>query len=87
MIKRIIKAIVTPELLASYAADGIQRGVNGTPDERRATVVKYATLCNETAKISKNLSAMLTDGNIDQMEADQLRVLLTPLFDKVLSAV
>ena len=47
MLKSIIKAVATPARLSSYAADGIQRGVNGTKEETAATVAKYATITNE----------------------------------------
>ena len=87
MLKSIIKAIATPERLSGYAADGIQRGVNGTKDETAATVAKYATITNEMAEIAKNVSAMLTDGRIDNMERDTLQKMLEPMFEKVMELV
>ena len=87
MLKSLIKAIATPERLSGYAADGIQRGVNGTKDETAATVAKYATITNEASEIAKNISAMLTDGRIDNAERDQLKKMLEPLFSKVMELV
>ena len=87
MLKSIIKAIATPERLSGYAADGIQRGVNGTNDETAAIVAKYATITNETAEVAKNISAMLTDGRIDNMERDTLQKTMEPLFAKVMELV
>ena len=87
MLKSIIKAIATPARLSSYAADGIQRGVNGTKEEIAATVAKYATITNEMAELAKNISAMLTDGRIDDMERDTLQMMLKPLFAKVMELV
>ena len=87
MLKSIIKAVATPERLSSYAADGIQRGINGTKEETAATVAKYATITNEMAAIAKNVSAMLTDGRIDDMERDTLQKMLEPLFAKVMELV
>ena len=87
MLKSIIKAIATPERLSSYAADGIQRGINGTKEETAATVAKYATVTNEMAEIAKNISAMLTDGRIDNVERDKLQKMLEPLFGKVMELV
>lgn len=87
MIKSIVKAIATPERLSGYAADGIQRGVNGTKDETAATVAKYATITNEMASIAKNISAMLTDGRIDNMERDTLQKMLEPMFAKVMELI
>ena len=87
MLKSIMKAIATPERLSSYAADGIQKGVNSTKEEMAATVAKYATITNEMAELAKNTSAMLTDGRIDDMERDTLQKMLEPLFAKVMELV
>ena len=87
MLKSIIKAIATPERLSGYAADGIQRGINGTKEETAATVAKYATIANEAADIAKNISGMLTDGRIDNMERDTLQKMLEPMFAKVMELV
>ena len=87
MLKSIIKAVATPERLSGYAADGIQRGINGTKEETAATVAKYATITNEMAAIAKNVSAMLTDGRIDKMERDTLQKMLEPLFAKFMELV
>ena len=70
-----------------FRSDGIQRGVNGTKEETAATVAKYATITNEMAAIAKNVSAMLTDGRIDNMERDTLQKMLEPLFGKVMELV
>ena len=85
MLKSIIKAVATPERLSGYAADGIQRGVNGTTAETAAAVAKYATIANEASEIARNISGMLTD--IDQMERDKLQKMLEPLFGKVMELV
>ena len=87
MLKSIIKAVATPERLSGYAADGIQKGINGTKEETAATVAKYATIANETAEIAKNISGMLTDGRIDKMERDTLQKMMEPLFAKVMELV
>ena len=87
MLKSIIKAIATPERLSGYAADGIQRGVNGTKEETAATVAKYAAFANEAAEFAKNISAMLTDGRIEDSERDTLQKMLEPLFAKVMELV
>lgn len=87
MIKSLVKKIATPERLSGYAADGIQKGVNGTAETTQVTIAKYATIANETAVIAQNISAMLTDGKIDDMERDQIKQLLKPLFGKVMELV
>ena len=50
MLKSIIKAVATPERLSGYAADGIQRGVNGTADETAATVAMGVTAVQNFVK-------------------------------------
>ena len=87
MLKSIIKAIATPERLSGYAADGIQRGVNGTKEETAATVAKYAAFANEAAEFAKNISAMLTDGRIEDSERGTLQKMLEPMFAKVMELV
>ena len=87
MLKSIIKAIATPARLSSYAADGIQKGVNGTKEETAATVAKYAAFANEAAELAKNISGMLTDGRIDKMERDTLQKMMEPLFAKFMELV
>ena len=87
MLKSIIKAIATPERLSGYTADGIQRGINGTKEETAATVAKYATITNEVSELAKNISAMLTDGRIDDVERDTLQKMLEPMFAKVMELV
>ena len=87
MLKSIIKAVATPERLSGYAADGIQQGVNGTKEETAATIAKYATTANEMAAIAKNVSAMLTDGRIDNMERNTLQKMMEPRFAKVMELV
>ena len=87
MLKSIIKAIATPERLSGYAADGIQRGINGTKEETAATVAKYAAFANEAAEFAKNISGMLADGRIDNMERDTLQKMMEPLFAKVMELV
>ena len=87
MIKSIIKAVATPERLSGYAADGIQKGINSTTDGVQATVIKYATITNEVAEISKTISAFLTDGKIDDTEREQIKAILQPLFAKVMELV
>ena len=87
MLKSIIKAVATPEWLSGYAADGIQRCVNGTKEETAATVAKYATITNEMAELAKNISAILIDGRIYNMERDTLKKIMEPLFAKVMELV
>lgn len=87
MFKKLIKSLISGKRLAGYAAEGIQQGVNGSKENTQATIAKYATLTNEVANIGQNLSTMLMDGKVDEMEKEKLQALLTPLFDKVLELV
>ena len=87
MLKSIIKAIATPERLSGYAADGIQKGINGTKEETAATIAKYAAFTNEAIEFAKGISGMLVDGRIDNMERDTLQKMMEPLFAKVMELV
>ena len=70
--------------LAGYAADGIQRTVNGTTSETKARVARLATYATDATRIANRLSVMVADGTIDQLERDQLQELLTPIFEGAL---
>ena len=84
MIKKLIGKIATPERLAAYAASGIRKAVNESAEARRATMAKYATIGNEATSLGSNITAMLTDGRIDNMEEQQIVKMLVPLFAKVM---
>ena len=87
MLRKLIKAIASGKRLAGYAAEGIQQGVNGSKENTQATISRYATITNEVANIGQNLSTMLMDGKVDEMEKEKIQALLTPIFDKVLELV
>jgi len=73
--------------LAGYAADGIAEAFNKSNDELRVKVSKYATYAKEVTRISDTLTGMVVDGNIDKVETEALKEMLTPLFEKALALV
>ena len=87
MIKSIVKAVATPDRLSGWAADGFQKGINSSSEGTQTTIAKYATITNEVSEISKNISAFLTDGKIDDAEKAQVKEMLKPLFTKVMELV
>ena len=64
-----------PRVTGAILADGM------------ATVAKYAAFANEAAEFAKNISGMLADGRIDNMERDTLKKMMEPLFAKVMELV
>lgn len=81
------KLIPSSETLAGYAADSIQKGVNGYAADKKDAIGRYATLANQAAALSAQLTQMLTDGTIDKAERDQLVEMLKPLFDRALEVL
>lgn len=73
--------------LAGYAADGIQKAVNGSDEDVRDLVARYASYAATATSIANRLAAMVTDGTIDNMERDELQKMLTPAFETVLQLV
>ena len=88
MIKSLLKLLIpNSKTLAGYAADGIVKGVNGYAADKKEAIAKYATLANEAASLSAELTAMLNDGTIDSTERDRLVELIKPLCDRVLELI
>ena len=88
MLKSIMKMFIpNSTTLAGYAADGIVKGVNGYAKDKAEAIAKYATLANEAASLSAELTAMLKDGAIDNTERDRLVELIKPLCDRVLDLI
>lgn len=81
------KFMPSAEQLAGYAADGIQKSVNGTDEDVRELVARYASYAEVATRTSNKLAAMVQDGTIDDAERDALRDMLTPAFERVLLLV
>ena len=72
------------ETFAGYAADGIARTVNDSKDETREKIARIAALAAVSSDIANRLAKMVEDGTIDSLERDDLKKLLTPVFDAAL---
>lgn len=88
MFKTIIKWICpSGKTLAGYAAEGIAKSVNGTNEDVRLNVAKYAEYAHEVSEIAEKLSAMALDGKICENETKELKEMIAPIFNKVLELV
>lgn len=88
MFKTIVKWLCpSGETLAGYAAEGIAKSVNDSSEDVRLKVAKYATYANEVSEIAEKLSAMAIDGKICENETEELKKMITPIFEKVLELV
>lgn len=81
------KLIPGPSKLAGYAAGGIAKAVNGSRDEVKEKVAAVARMAENATNIANQLSRMVMDGEINEMEAKDLQAMLTPLFEKVLGLI
>lgn len=81
------KMIPSADTLAGIAADGITNGFNRQGENTRDKIAKIAVIGETASKVTNKLTAMLTDGKIDEGERDEIAAMLTPLFAKVLDTV
>ena len=88
-IKQWLTKLICPSgsTLAGYAADGIADAFNKSNADLREKVAKYSTYAKEVNRIADTLTGMLVDGNIDKIETEALKEMLTPLFNKALALV
>ena len=85
MKKWLMKAFCpSAETLAGYAANGIAGAVNASKSETKAKVAKVAAYAAAATEIANRLAKMVEDGSIDDMEAKDLKIMLTPTFDAAL---
>jgi len=83
MLKKLASLILpSNDRLARKSAEGIRDGVNGTADDKKAVIAKYATLANECAAIGTTLTEILKDGHVDEMETETIAGLVKPLIVK-----
>ena len=85
MIKRIVKMLCPgADTFAEYAAEGIAKSVNESKDDTKAKIAKIGALAAGATEIANRLAKMVEDGSIDNLERDDLKKLLTPVFDAAL---
>lgn len=81
------KLIPSAKTLSGYAADGIQKSVNGIASDKKAVVSKYSALATQATEFAAKLTRMLEDGTIDNFERDELAKIVEPLFDKAIALI
>ena len=77
------KFMPSAESLAGYAADGLAKSVNESQADVKDKVARYAAFAAKATDIANRLAKMAEDGSISKKERDELRDMLTPLFEKV----
>lgn len=66
-----------PETLAHYAANGIQKAINGSGKE--ALIAKYSNLADKATDVQKFVTSILVDGKIDDLEKEDIAKKIEPL--------
>lgn len=80
--RKIAKTLMPkPEKLAEIAAKKIQLAINGSGKEEQ--IAKYGSLADEATEIQKFVTSVLRDGKVDDLEADEVKSRLVPLFTKL----
>lgn len=82
---KLIFPFISAEMLADYAAKGIQSAVNNSGKEE--AIAKWSSLAYTTSKITSDVTAWLKDGNLSEAETDEMKKQLEPLFEKVLDLI
>lgn len=70
--------------LAGYAAAGIAKSVNGSPEDVKAKIATIAAQAAAATELANRLAKMAEDGTIDQVETKTLQGMMTPWFDTAL---
>ena len=70
--------------LAGYAASGIARSVNDSPENVKAKIATIAAQAAAATELANRLAKMAEDGTIDQVETETLQGMMTPWFDTAL---
>lgn len=79
--------IPSANTFAGITADALTNGFNRQGENTRDKIAKIAAIGETASKVTNELTAMLTDGKIDEGERDKIAVMLTPLFAKVLDTL
>lgn len=88
MFRAIIKWFIpSSSTLAGYAADAIAKSINDTDGDVKTKIAQYSLYANEVSEIAEKLSAMTLDGGISKDEAEEIKKMITPIFDKVLELI
>jgi hypothetical protein len=71
--------------LASLASEKITEKINTS--KKNEVIAEYSKYVSDISEITKQLSDMLYDGNIDNIEKEKLTEILTPLFEKAIDLI
>lgn len=86
MLKYIAKLFMpSPKSLADMAAKAIQSKVNES--DKKEQISKYTVYADEVTKVQSKLVDWAKDGVLDDKETEELRDLLAPMFEKVISLI
>lgn len=79
------KFMPKPETLAEFAAKKIQAAINESGREDQ--IAKYGSLADAATEIQKFVTSILKDGKIDDLETDEIKRKLSPLFRKICEVI
>lgn len=83
--KKIILMFLSAEKLAKWAAEGIQIAVNKS--SKTEQIAKYGQLADKITEYQKFLTDTLKDGQIDQIEKEQIEKRLLPVMSKLMELI
>lgn len=83
--KRIVKWFISPEKLAKWSADGVQKAINESKYSEQ--IEKYGELANRITEVQKWMTEILKDGKIDDLEKKDIQNAVLPLFQKLFEVI
>jgi hypothetical protein len=82
MFKSIIKIFLpSPDSLSQLCVDKISDKINNS--QKNEVIAQYSSYINDVSKIVTQLSENLSDGKIDKQEAEKIKTLIKPIFEKL----
>jgi hypothetical protein len=82
MFKSIIKIFLpSPDSLAQLSVEKISDKINNS--QKNEVIAQYSSYINDVSKIITQLSENLSDGKIDKQEAEKIKTLIKPIFEKL----
>lgn len=86
-IKKLLIKMFMPnaEDITNMATDAIAKFINESG--REEAIAKYGTIADEFTKVQAKLTGWLKDGKIDEQEKSELKKVLLPIADKLVSEV
>ena len=86
-IKKLLIKMCMPraDQIADIAVNAAADFINES--DKTETIAKYGTIADEFTKVQAKLTGWLKDGKIDEQEKAELKTLLLPLAEKLVSEV